>query len=289
MNIVYLNGEFLPFNEAHLSIRDQGFVYGHCVFDTARTFQGRLFRLEEHIERLFNSLAYAQIKVSLSPEELAAATEEVVARNLSLLEKHGDFWVSQRISSGEQYIDGVSDGPSAPSVVIDCIPLPLKARARFFKEGIKVNISDRVRTPPESVSPLAKTNNYLNVLLAQKETELKKPGAWSLMKDIKGNIAEGIGCNFFMVKDGVVKTPTADYVLGGVTRNVVMEICKNQNLPLLECDISVEDVMQCDEAFLLRVAERDAQNVGIVLGDPLEDRFVDVGGIVDRRACVGCD
>ena len=247
--LAYVNGAYVPEAEAVLSIRDMGLVYGDSVFDTARTFNGVLFKLEEHIDRLVQSLAYARIDPGMTQQEMIDATRALTAANLPMLREGEDYWVTIRVTSGLQSFDGELPRSTGASVVIDCIPIPLRARAPFFKHGIDARLTVRRRIAPVAINPNAKTNNYLNMILAQKEISAKYPGAWALMPDHNGNIAEGAGCNFFIVKDGEVLTPTAEFVLAGVSRQVVIDLCQNFEIPVRETDISVETTLSAQEAF----------------------------------------
>ena len=122
--IAYHNGEYLPESRVLLPFRDRGFLYGDAVFDTARTFAHRPFRLVEHVDRLYRSLCYLRIDPGLSPAELCAITESVVARNLHLLGPHDDYWVSQRVSRGVAAIDGEELVQTGPTVLVVCTPCP---------------------------------------------------------------------------------------------------------------------------------------------------------------------
>lgn len=247
--VVYLNGAFVPEGAASISVRDRGLSYGDGVFDTARTFAGRLFRAEEHVRRLYESLAYVRIDPGLSAAEMLAATEELVARNLPALREGEDYWVTQRVTSGEAALDGEPAPTGGATVLIDCVPLPLRARARYFRDGIDAVVPARRRVPPEALSPNAKTLNYMNVALAQREVEALRPGAWALMCDRNGDLAEGPGSNLFVVKDGVVWTPPTDFILAGVSRQVVIELCARLGLPLREAAVPLHLAMTAEEAF----------------------------------------
>lgn len=246
---VFIDGELVPEREAQISVRDSGLVYGDCVFDTLRTFGGKLFKLEAHLDRLYDSLAYVRIEPGMSKDEIAAATERVVEANLPALREGEDYWVTIRVTGGLQALDGEAPGNSGATVIIDCIPLPLRARAEYFRSGIKAVVAARRRIQPEAISPNAKTNNYLNMLLAQREVSAIQQGAWALMCDCEGNLAEGPGCNFFIVKKGEVITPTTEFVLAGVSRAVVIELCRNLGIPVNETTVSLQMAMTAEEAF----------------------------------------
>lgn len=247
--LTYVNGQIAPESQSFVSVRDKGFVYGDAVFDTARTFGGKLFRLTEHIDRLYDSLAYARIDPGMSKAEMAAATEDILARNLPMLPDGEDFWVTQRVTAGTQSMDGEPPANAGATVVIECVPLPLRARASFFRDGAPAAIPARRRVPPEALSPNVKSNNYLNMMIAQREVEATSPGSWALMLDRNGDIAEGPGCNYFVVKDGVVYTPTRDFVLAGVSRQIAIDLCAKLDIPCVEGTVQVQRAMTGAEAF----------------------------------------
>ena len=247
--VVYLNGEILPESRAAISFRDTGFVYGDAVFDTARTFGGKPFRLKDHIDRLYETLAYVRIDPSLTKAEMTEKTEEIVARNAPLLGPDQDYWVTQRVSRGVSPVDGEVPDRVGATVLIECMPLPLKARAAMFRDGIDAVVAPQIRTPPTALSPAAKTNNYMNFMLAQREVASVAAGAWAVLLDQNGNLCEGPGCNIFLIKDGVVSTPTPEFVLCGVTRRTVIDLCRDNGVDLVERNLSLHDAAVADEAF----------------------------------------
>ena len=127
--VAYVNGHIVPESEAVVSIRDRGFLSGDAVFDTTRTFGGRIFRLDEHLDRFFNSLKYMRIDPGLTKDDFARLTMEVLRANVPLLDDDDDYWVSQRVSRGVRV-----DGVDRQTVVIECAPLPFKARARYYRD-----------------------------------------------------------------------------------------------------------------------------------------------------------
>lgn len=248
--VAYVNGKLVPQSEATIHIHDRGFIFADGVFDTLRTFKGEIFRLDQHIDRLLDSLAYVRIDARMSRQDWAEATEAVVTANRPHLPEGEDYWVTQRVTSGRHYFFAEPPEGSGPTIVIDCVPIPFRARAPYFKRGVDMVLAGRRRIPPEALSPNAKTLNYLNMLLAQRETEATSPGSWALMADKNGNLAEGAGCNIFFVKDGVVYTPTTEFVLAGVSRAVAIELCAKLGLELREEDVSLHRGATADEAFL---------------------------------------
>ncbi len=247
--LVYLNGELLPESAARVPVRDLGIVYGDGVFDTARTFGGRLFRAREHVERLYASLRLTMIPEPMPPADMLAATEDLVAQNRAVLRPGEDYWVSQRVTMGMMAMDGEEPHRKGPTVIIDCVPLPLRARARYFRDGIDVRVAARPKIAPEALSPNAKTLNYLNMTLAQREVSAAHPGAWALMRDVNGDLAEGAGCNVFFVKDGALHTPAEDFVLAGISRQVVIELSAAAGIPVHAGRVPDDLAFAADEGF----------------------------------------
>ncbi|HET6519067.1 MAG TPA: aminotransferase class IV, partial [Geminicoccaceae bacterium] len=205
--VAYYNGEYLPEREVRVPFRDRSFKYGDAVFDMTRTFNGKAFRLREHIERFYDSLRYVQIDPGLSPDEMIAVSEEVLARNLHLMNEGEDFWLGQRVTRGVDPVEGDPVEREGPTVIVECTPLPLRGRARLFRDGIDVVLPSIRRVPPDSLSPRAKTHNYLNVIMADMEARAHNPDAWAVLLDVNGNLAEGMGSNIFVVRHGELYTP----------------------------------------------------------------------------------
>jgi branched-chain amino acid aminotransferase len=248
--IAYFNGKFVPETQVLIPYRDRSFNRGDGCFDMTRTFDGRIFRLEEHVERLYRSLRYLRIDIGLEPKEIMTITEQVVERNEPLRAAAGDWWVAQRISRGVDAIGDEGWADTGPQVIVDCTPLPLKVRARHFRDGIDVVVPSIRRIPPAMLSPRAKTHNYLNLILADKEVKSNRPDAWSVLLDENGNLCEGVGSNIFVVGDEHVWTPREKYVLPGVSRRTVMELAAQLGIPCEERDLDVYDAVTADEVFL---------------------------------------
>ena len=248
--VAYFNGKIVPESDVLIPFRDRGFLAGDAVFDTARTFRHKIFKLKEHIDRLYQSLRYIQIDPRIPPKELTAITEEVIARNLHLIDDDDDYWVSQRISRGSDSADSVAGRGATPTVIVECRPLPLKQRARLFRDGIDVIVPSVRRTAPDMLSPRAKTHNYLNLIIGDLEAKAADPESWAVLLDTNGNLCEGTGSNIFIVRGDTVLTPKARYVLPGISRGTVIELAQQIGQPLLEADIDLYDAYTADEAFL---------------------------------------
>jgi branched-chain amino acid aminotransferase len=248
--IAYYNGHYVPEGEVRVPFRDRSFLYGDAGFDLTRTFHGRPFKVKEHMDRLYRSLAYLGIDPRLSPEEMTEITEEVLRRNLHLRGEDEDFWLGQRISRGLNAVGDESWDQDGPTVIVECRPLPLRQRAPYYVDGIPVIISSVRRVPPESLSPRAKSHNYLNMIMANLEVEAQNPRAWALLLDVNGNLAEGMGSNIFLVRDGRLLTPPERIVLPGISRQTVVDLARDLAIPCEERDIDLYDAYSAEECFL---------------------------------------
>lgn len=248
--ICYFNGKYVPESEVRVPFRDTSWVYGDGAFDMTRTFGHKIFRLQEHIERFYRSLKYLRIDPGLSPAEMIAISEEVFERNRHLLGPNDDYWLGQRVSRGIKKVEGDNWDHYGPTVIVECMPLPLRQRAKLFRDGIKVVTPSQRRIAPEMLTPRAKTHNYLNLIVASQEVEAIDPEAWAVLLDVNGNLAEGLGSNIFLVRDGTLFTPREKYVLPGVSRRTVMELAREQGIEVVEADLDLYDAYNADECFL---------------------------------------
>ena len=247
--VAYHNGEIKPESRVLVSFRDRGFKFGEAVFDTARTVRHKPFKLEEHVDRLFRSMRYLQIDAGLSRDEMVSISNEVLERNLHLIAPDEDYWLFQRVSPGVPDPFLGEDGAD-PTVIIECTPLPLKARAPLYRDGVRVQVPATRRTPPDAVSPRAKTQNYINLLLADREVRARDAQAWAVLLDHDGNLAEGLGSNIFFVRDGELLTPRARFVLPGISRETVVDLAGEEGLTVHESDLDLFDAFTSDECFL---------------------------------------
>ena len=248
--VAWFNGKIVRENEVLIPFRDQGFLRGVAVFDMTRSFNGKAFRLEDHVARLYRSLKYLDIDPGLAPAEMTAISEEVLDRNRHLLGPGEDYWLAQRISRGVGRAPGDNWDHYGPNVIVDCVPLPLRERAKHFRDGIDVVTPSLRRTPPDSLSPRAKMHQYLNLVLADREVKAQNPDAWAVLLDVNGNLAEGQGSNIFLVRAGRLTTPRERFVLPGVSRQATIDLARQLQIPFEEKDIDLFDAYTADECFL---------------------------------------
>lgn len=288
---VWFNGDYVPESQALVPFRDRSFLMGDGAFDLTRTFKGRIFRLEEHVERLYRSLRALRLDPTMPQADMVAITHEVLSRNMHLLEEGGDYWVGQRISRGVKKVEGDNWDHYGPTVVVECMPLPLADRAPLYRDGIRVVIPSVRRTPPESLTPRAKSHNYLNLIMADMEVHSRDPDAWAVLLDVNGNLCEGLGSNIFLVRDGELLTPRERFVLPGVSRQATIDLARKLGIPFREADLDLYDAFNAEEAFITStslcicpVASINGMAMGAGPYGPVTRRLIDA-----YAEMVGCD
>ena len=184
------------------------------------------------------------------PEEMAQISQSVVEKNRPLLGEDDDYWVFQRVTRGAKSIVGNSQTDSGATVIVECTPLPLKARAPMFRDGIDVLTPVIRRIPPECLSPNIKNVNYMNLVLAEEEVKGKAEHPWAVLLDTRGFLCEGIGSNIFLMRDGTLFTPRPQFVLEGVSRQIVIDLAGDLGIPVSEEDLTTFQAETADEAFM---------------------------------------
>jgi branched-chain amino acid aminotransferase len=248
--MAYFNGSVVPEPEVRVSFRDYGFQMGDGAFDSARSVAHKPFLFKEHVDRLYKSLGYLRLDPGLSPKEMLVLTHEIFEKNRPLLAEHDDYWVSQWVSRGMRSMNRIA-AEGAPTVIIECSPLPFKGRAQSMRDGLDVMTPAGIRrTPPEAISPRYKSMSYGNLVAGDIEVQAMRPGATCILLDTRGCLCEGLGSNIFIVRDGEVLTPHERYVLAGLSRQTLMGIAADKQIPLREADIDLYDAYVADEAFI---------------------------------------
>ena len=262
----YFKGEWMPFSQVKIDPMDRGFTVGDVVFDVARTFNGKSFRMEDHIQRLYRSLKFVRIDPGLSAKEMLDISEEVVQRNDHLRAEVGDFTITQFVTRGPGS-SSRSAGP--PAVCVKVAPIGFGRYADLFKDGAHGVITRTRSYPVESLDPKVKNYSRMNFNLADLEAADVDPEAWPILTDADGSLTEGTGYNVFLVTDGVIRTPGDRNILQGVSRGMVFDLARQLNIPLVEEDLQPYDLYTADEAFfsgtspcVLPVSKVDQREIG---------------------------
>jgi branched-chain amino acid aminotransferase len=245
---VWVNGSYLPRSQATLSFMDSGFRSSDVVFDTSRTFDGKIYRLGEHIERLMRSLRYLRIDPGYSAGELEALTRAVAERNGPNRPSGDDYFITQIITRGQGFRANLA---TDPTVAIWIDPITWSIFAPLYRDGVHLIIPKTRAYAPDQVDPKIKHYNRLNFVLAELEATDIDPQAFALLLDQHGNVAEAVNIgNFFVVTDGVLRTPSDRNVLQGISRQTVFELAKDLGIRVIEEDLQPYDVYTADEAFV---------------------------------------
>ncbi len=260
--LVYVDGKFLPQSEAKISVFDHGLLYGDGVFEGIRAYNGRIFKLDQHVNRLFNSAKAIDLKIPHTKEAMANIILETCRKN-DIREGYIRPVVTR--GPGDLGLDP-RKCKRGPSVVV--IAQPGIALFGKNEKGLRMTTSSYRRVPPQSLSPSIKSLNYLNNIMAKVEANQYGVDE-ALLLDIHGYVSEASAENFFIVKNHTVITPWSSTNLPGVTRETVLELAPQLGLKPEERLFALYDVWAADEAFLTGTAaeigpvvELDGRQIG---------------------------
>ena len=246
--IIYLNGNYVPEEQAVVSVFDHGLLYGDGIFEGIRAYHNRVFKLEEHVKRLYESAKTMMLDIPLTKEEMTEVVLETLRRN-----NQRDAYIRLVVTRGKG--DLGLDPRKCPKATVFCITASIQLYpAELYEKGlITVTVPTR-RNAGEAVNPRVKSLNYLNNIFAKIEANLAGvPEA--VMLNNEGYVAEATGDNIFVIKDGVLITPPVYAgLLEGVTRNCVMDLARAKGIPVVETLFTRHDIFIADECFLTGTA-----------------------------------
>lgn len=246
--LVYINGELIPQEQAVISVFDHGLLYGDGVFEGLRSYGGKVFRLEEHVKRLYESAQAIRLTIPMTQEEMCEATNKTVQEN-----GIEDGYIRSIVTRGSGTLGLDPNRCSNPQVIIIADSIALYPE-ELYQKGLEIITASVTRNHPTALSPRIKSLNYLNNILAKMEG-LQAGCIEALMLNHKGEVAECTGDNIFLVRDGKLLTPPLDAgILAGVTRDVVIEIAKAADIEVLKVSLTKHDVYIADECFLTGTA-----------------------------------
>jgi branched-chain amino acid aminotransferase len=245
---IYINGHLFDKAEAKISVYDHGLLYGDGVFEGIRIYGGRPFRLQQHVERLFDSARSLALDIPLSPEQMVEAVTSTVKANNK---KEGYIRVVVTRGAGYLGLDPRRTNNPQVIVIVDDISL---YPPELYEHGMEIVTASTIRNHPNAVNPRLKSLNYLNNIMAK--IEAARAGVHeALMLNHKGEVAECTGDNVFLVKHGVLRTPPLDAgILEGITRNVVIDLARQAQLTVQEVALTRHDVFAAQECFLTGTA-----------------------------------
>lgn len=260
---VYVDGEFFEKEKAKVSVFDHGFLYGDGVFEGIRVYHGRVFRLEDHIERLYDSCKVIALHPGMTPEKMSQVVVDTCAKN-----EIRDGYVRLVVSRG---VGDLGLNPySCKKASVVCIAGRIQLYPdKFYQEGLKIVTAATHRNFNEALNPRVKSLNYLNNILAKIEG-IQAGAPEALMLNPMGNVTECTGDNVFAVRKDVIYTPDVHHgSLDGITRQVVIELAQARGIPVVEGIMNRFDIWTADEFFLtgtaaevVPVVELDSRVIG---------------------------
>ena len=247
---VYISGRMLPEAEAKISIFDSAIMLADTVTESTRTFRHTPFKLEAHIERLYQSLKLTRIDPGMSAAQMLRTTLDVFEANLDNYGPNDDCWIVHNISRGLA-IAGADPTVQvgAATVMIFTQFMDLKPWARFYDEGCHGVTPVSRMVPSQSLDPRIKNRSRLAYTLAEMEAKQVDPAAQSVILDLNGHVAENKGGNIFCISKGVLKTPSTVNCLAGVSRATALELAKKLGIETQETVLLPYDLATADEMF----------------------------------------
>ena len=248
--LAYLNGELLPLSRAVLPVWDAGFVLGTTIIEQLRTFGGRLFHVDEHLDRLYRSLELVGVDPGVSKDDLGAIARRLVDGNWPLIDEEDDLGVSILITPGDA--PSLTDGElGQPRVVVHTFPLAFGLWAEKYKAGQKLVITETRHVPNECWSAEIKCRSRMNYHLADREARAIKPGARALLLNTSGHVTETSTANvvFYRRDEGLVSPPQGD-VLAGVSMRCLFELADGLGIATSQRKLLPDDVFQADEILM---------------------------------------
>ncbi len=262
---IYINGEYFGRGDAKVSVFDHGLLYGDGVFEGLRIYSGKVFKLAEHLERLYESAAAILLNIPLTAKELAEATNQTVKLN-----ELSDGYIRLIVTRGAGKLGISPDGCGPAQIIIIAETITLYP-AEAYDKGLELVTAATIRNHPGALSPRIKSLNYLNNIMAK--IEGRRAGCVeAVMLNHKGEVAECTADNLFIVKNGKLATPPIDAgILEGVTRNTVIDLARQSGLTVDEIPLTRHDLYIADELFLTGTAAE------VIPAVKLDDRVIGTG------------
>ena len=273
---IYIDGEYFDKKNAKISVFDHGLLYGDGIFEGIRFYEGRVFKLKEHIQRLFISAKAILLEIEMTQNEMEEAVCETIRKN-GLTDGYVRLLVTRGV--GTLGLSPFACDKSTVIIIADSISLYPDEK---YKEGLKLITCSTRRTAPAALSPSVKSLNYLNNVMAKVEA-IFADAEEGLMLNEQGFVAECTGDNIFVVRDGKIKTPPSSAgALPGITREVIFDIAGNLGVAIEESQMTRYDIYAADECFLTGTAAEviaavslDRRLIGNGKPGPITEKFIE--------------
>ena len=273
---VYINGKLFDKEQAAISVYDHGLLYGDGVFEGIRSYSGKVFRLDEHLDRLWNSAKAIWLQIPISKAEMAKAIVDTLTAN-----HIADGYIRVVVTRGVGTLGLDPTHCATPQVIIitDLISL---YPDELYQKGLEIITVSTMRNHPAALSPRIKSLNYLNNILAKIEG-IQAGSIEALMLNHKGEVSECTGDNLFLVRNGELLTPPIDAgILEGVTRWAVIELAQQAGITVKEVPLTKHDVYIADECFLtgtaaevIPVVKVDSRTIGSGQPGPITHKLME--------------
>ncbi len=265
---VFMDGEFYPASDAHISVYDRSFLYGDGVFETLRTYGNKIFLLDRHLERLRVSAGSIRLEMPWSKEWLKDAAIKTVSKNVS----SKDLLLRITVSRGTQIGGMLPEESIKPTIVM----MTREIDEAVLKATWKAIIPSTIRNDKRAINPIAKSANFLNNILAGLESR-DRGADEAIMLNNENKVTEGTISNVFIVKDGdIITPPVTDGLLIGITREQVIKLALGQGIRVVEKSIERDDLYAADEMFLTLSSQ------GIVPVTDIDGYKISVGQVTEK-------
>ncbi len=246
--VIWMNGKFVEWRNANVHVLNHGLHYASCVFEGLRIYNGKIFKLDEHTERLFKSANILDLDIPYNYQEIVDISKEIIVKqNIS------DGYLRPVVWRGSEMM-AISAKNGSTNIAIAAWEWPSYFSPKKLLEGIKLHVSKWLRPSPESAPTDSKAAGLYMICSLSKHEAEKLGFDDALMLDYRGYIAEATGANIFFVKENELFTPLADCFLNGITRQTVIEIAQENNIKVHEKHFELDFLKTCDEVFLTGTA-----------------------------------
>jgi branched-chain amino acid aminotransferase len=242
--LVYINGKIVPSEEAVVSVFDHGFLYGDGIYETMNSYDGVIFKLDEHLERLYRSASLINLTIPLEAERLKSALYEILLANVLK-----NAYVRLSVSRGQGPIGLNPDLCLQPTIVI-MAQASRESPVMLYEKGVHLIISETRRNLKEAIDPRIKSMNFLNNILAKIEA-INRDAYEAIMLNARNHLTEGTISNLFFTKDNILCTPSVSCgILDGITRGTVIDLAVREDIKIKEGEFSGEDLYSATEVFI---------------------------------------
>ncbi|RLC05280.1 MAG: branched-chain-amino-acid transaminase [Deltaproteobacteria bacterium] len=267
----FINGKYVKENEAQISILDHGFLYGDGIFEAFRLNNGKIFHFDDHMNRLYDSAKIIALEIPYTIEEFKEIVIETIRRSGFM-----DCYIRPQVTRGIGKLGCNPDTCPNSTVVVYVTPTPMVKKSK----AIRAIVSCYRRPSSTVLPPESKLTQYVNIILAKIEAQNSGVDD-AILLDSRGFVSEGCGWNLFLIKNGCAITPSLNSsVLNGITRKVIINLLRDTNIPVVERDVTLSELLTADEAFgtgtaseVTPILEINGRKIGPIEVGPITEKL----------------